>query len=543
MHGSIVDTNSQYTQDRYNEVKNMGLLNKSLYAWKNDKAVSEIALISLASSLKNVSVQATDFVSGTDILPADQISTTYIKSTQAYTGMPGYGSKTRPVPVGSRAESNDILYQTTPIDIPFNAMQPIWVEFDVPKDIPAGTYVGSIIVSADGVDAPLEFTYNLEVLNATMPDADEFKDGFDMELWQAPYSVAEYYGVEPFSQEHLDILAPHMQKYKELGGHAVTTTIVDDAWDGQTYSANEIHYPSMIKWTKKTNGQFTFDYSDFDTWVSFNKSLGLGDKIVAYGIAPWHNAFTYHDEATNQHVTASFASVGTSEYNRIWRLFLNDFVTHLESKGWFDHTFLGIDERGFSNAVFDLIDSVKGIHGDSLKTAGAMDAFVAKRDLGLRVDDLSIGSIAVKAHPTEFAEFYNQRKALGLRTTIYTCTGHVPGNFSLSAPAESYWTMMYAYAVGGEGYLRWAYDSWVENPLEDTTHNAFEAGDSFLIFPDERTAENPVSKSSVRLEKMAEGVRDVNKMIHMIKEVPAMKADWKVCWPKSNRNTAHPATT
>src|SRR5690606_17698323 len=99
------------------------------------------------------------------------------------------------------------------------------------------------------------------------------------------------------------------------------------------------------------------------------------------------------------------------------------------------------------------------------------------------------------------------------------------GNFSLSAPAESYWTMMYAYAVGGEGYLRWAYDSWVENPLEDTTHNAFEAGESFLILPDERTAESPVSKSSVRLEKMAEGVRDVNEMVHMIKGVPAMKAD------------------
>ncbi|MDQ6422949.1 Ig-like domain-containing protein [Paenibacillus sp. LHD-117] len=525
MHGSIVDTNSQFTQDRYNEVKNLGVVNKSIYAWKNDKAVSEIALISLESGLRNVSVQATDFVSGTNTLSAIHITTTYIKSTQAYTGMPGYGSKTRPVPEGNRAESNDILYQTTPIQIPFNAVQPVWVEFDVPKDTPSGTYAGKIIVTADKVDTPIEFTYNLEVLDAMMPDAEEFKDGFDIELWQAPYSVAEYYGVEPFSQKHLEILLPHMEKYKQLGGHAITTTIVDDAWDGQTYSANEIHYPSMIKWTKKTDGTFTFDYSDFDAWVNFNKTLGLGDKIVAYGIAPWHNSFTYYDEAASRHVSASFSSVGTGEYNRIWKLFLNSFVEHLEEKGWFDHTYLGIDERGFSAAIFDLIDSVKGIHGDSLKTAGAMDAFVAKKDLGMRVDDLSVGTIAVKAHPTEFAQFIMQREALGLRTTIYSCTGHIPGNFSLSSPAESYWTMMYSYAVGGEGYLRWAYDSWVENPLEDTTHNAFEAGDTFLIFPDERTASNPTSKSSVRLEKMAEGVRDVNKLILMKKEVPAMNAD------------------
>lgn len=525
IHGSIVDTNSQYTQDRYTEVKGLGVADKSIFAWKNDKAVSEIALISLESGLNNVNVQATDFVSGSNTLSANNITATFIKSTQAYTGMPGYGSKTRPIPQGNRAESNDILYQTTPIQIPFNAVQPVWVEFDVPKDTQAGTYVGKIIVTADRVDTPLEFTYSLEVLDATMPDAEEFKQGFDIELWQAPYSVAEYYGVKPFSQKHLEILRPHMEKYKELGGHAITTTIVDDAWDGQTYSANEIHYPSMIKWTKKTDGTFTFDYTEYDAWVNFNKTLGLGDKIVAYGIAPWHNSFTYYDEATSRNVSASFSSVGTSEYTRIWKLFLNSFVTHLEDKGWFDHTYLGIDERGFSTAIFDLIESVKGIHGDSLKTAGAMDAFVAKRDLGMRVDDLSVGTIAVKDHPTEFAQFIMQREALGLRTTIYSCTGHIPGNFSLSSPAESYWTMMYSYAVGGEGYLRWAYDSWVENPLEDTTHNAFEAGDTFLIFPDERKASNPTSKSSVRLEKMAEGVRDVNKMILMKKEVPAMKAD------------------
>ena len=46
MGGSIVDTDTQYTQDRYNEVKEMGTISKELTAWKNDKAISEIALIS-----------------------------------------------------------------------------------------------------------------------------------------------------------------------------------------------------------------------------------------------------------------------------------------------------------------------------------------------------------------------------------------------------------------------------------------------------------------------------------------------------------------
>lgn len=41
-----------------------------------------------------------------------------------------------------------------------------------------------------------------------------------------------------------------------------------------------------------------------------------------------------------------------------------------------------------------------------------------------------------------------------------------------------------------------------EAPLEDTTHNAFEVGDCFLVFLDDSEAK--VTKSSTRFEKMAE---------------------------------------
>ena len=84
-----------------------------------------------------------------------------------------------------------------------------------------------------------------------------------------------------------------MLKYKEIGGHAITTSIVEDAWNAQTYSKNDVHYPSMIKWTKKADGTFEYDYTHFDKWVKFNKELGIGDKIVLYSIAPWHNSFAY----------------------------------------------------------------------------------------------------------------------------------------------------------------------------------------------------------------------------------------------------------
>lgn len=522
--GTIVDSNQQYTtEDKYDAVSKMKqVVSGELSAWKSDTAVSQISLYTKDARVKSVSVSVSDFTSkdGKKI-DKKNVEATFIKSVQAYTGMDGYGKPDRPLPTGNRKEASEVLYQTTPITVPSKTLQNIWLSVNVPKNVAAGDYTGTVTVKGDKVSTPLTFTYTLHVADATLKDAMDFKDGFDVELWQNPYRVAEYYGVTPFSKEHFDILKPHMEKYKSIGGHAITTTIVDDAWAGQTYGEKSVKFPSMIKWTKKTNGQFTFDYTDFDKWISFNKKLGIGDKIVCYSIIPWNHNVTYYDEKQQKDVTLTLAT-GSSEWTNMWTAFLKGLMKHMEEKGWKEETYIGIDERGFDMRAFDLIDQVVGKDGEPFKTAGAMDGFVEKKAMAMRVDDLNVGSIAVKAHPTDFEKLRQEREGAGLRTTVYTCTGHIPGNFSLSAPGESYWTMLYSYSVGGAGYLRWAYDSWVKDPLRDTTHNAFEAGDCFLIFPDEKDAKNPVSKSSLRLEKMAEGVRDVNKLMQMKSEVTAM---------------------
>lgn len=524
--GTIKDTNYQYTQDQYATVSKENVKTAEVTAWKNDKAISELVLFSKNCSLKNVKVTASALTNGSETISADHVQPVFVKATKAYNGTYlGYGDKNRAVPAddgSNRSESSDILYGNDPVDIAWNQLQPVWVTFDIPKDAKAGTYTGMLSVAADGITTPLTFTYTVKVQDAVLPDASEFENSFDIELWQYPYSSAEYYGVTPFSEEHLKILKPIMEKYKEAGGHAITTSIVEEAWNGQTYSKNEVHYPSMVKWTKNADGSFSYDYTDFDKWVSFNKELGIGDKIVLYSIAPWHNSFAYWENGTLKY--ESFTA-GNARYQTVWRNFLTDLIAHLETKGWFEDAYIGIDERGFSTAAFDLIDSVTNLQGQTLKTAGAMDNFVNKKDLAMRVTDLNVGDTAAAAHPDEFAAMLEERESKGLRTTLYSCTEHIPGNFSLSMPAESYWSIINAGKSDTAGFLRWAYDAWVENPLEDATHNAFEPGDCFLIYPSPKDASEKEVKSSVRLERMAEGVRDVNKLRLMEREVPSLAAE------------------
>ena len=529
--GAIVGTDLQWTQEHFEEIYEISNdttlhpFTQELNTWQNDKALSEIALLAVAQEYTNVTVTASDVTSANGTKLAGAIVTpTFIRSTDAWAGgNPGYASD-KPVPQGNRQESPDILWSSDPVTMTANSVQNVFVEVYIPKTATAGTYETTLTVTATGLATPLEFTYTINVADALLPDATEFKNGgFDVEFWQYPYSSAEYYNVEPFGPEHMVILESIMGYYKELGGSAITASIIEDAWGGQTYSENEVHYPSMIKWTKGADGVMTYDYTDFDTWVQFNKDLGIGDKIVLYSIAPWHNSFTYWENGVLK--TEPYA-VGSDEYKAMWDHFFTDLIAHLNTKGWFDQTYIGIDERGFDSRAFDAIEATKDpITGKSLKKTGAADAYVKKWDLIARMDEVSIGDTAHGVGGDKYNELIEMREKNGQKTTLYSCVKHKPGQFSLSNPAESYWIIANARKQGGTGFLRWALDAWVADPLNDTTHNAFEAGDCFLVFPDKKDATTPIVRRSVRSEKIAEGVRDVNKLMVMEKEIPAFTTE------------------
>lgn len=544
--GMIADTDMQHTQDTYNEVKRGAVTEAALTAWKNDKAASELVLYSEGGPLKNVSVTASPLVTadGKAKISQEQVTLTFMKSTLAYNDSGryiGYGSPTRPIPEGNRLESSDILYQKGgTVDIPFNSLQPVWVEFAVPADAEAGLYTGTLTVQAEGLEESLEFTYRLLVQDMVLPNPEEFS--FDIGLWQYPYSSAEYYGVEPFSQEHLEILRPIMEKYREIGGNSITATMIEDAWSGQTYSANQIHYPSMIRWTK-TGDQFTYDYSDFDTWVSFCKDeIGIADKVVIYSILPWGNAFTYWEDGTMK--TESY-TVGSSRYITLWEDFLNDFARHLTEKGWFEDCYLGIDERNFNADVISHFLGMTNSEGKNWKVAGDMDNFTAagKGDMAKVLSSLNVGDTAAAGNQEAFQALLAERNAGGLETTLYSCTEHKPGNFSLSAPVESYWSAVNAGKAGASGFQRWAYDAWVADPLNDATHNSFEPGDTFIIYPSEKDGEEREVKSSVRLERMAEGIRDVNKLRILEREMPGLADDIQEVYARVKTTARHSSHT
>ena len=313
-----------------------------------------------------------------------------------------------------------------------------------------------------------------------------------------------------------------MQEYKELGGRDVVANIVEEAWNHQSFYGD----PSMVQWTKKSDGTWEFDYDWYDKWINFQIEMGILDpangegQIKCYSIVPWNNQIAYYDEASGTTKKEVFTP-GSDKFTEIWKIFLEDFMKHSEEMGWFDITYISMDERGLDllKPAVSVIESVTNEEGESFKISSAMNAeSLHEREFLKRVDDISIN--LDNAGDVELMnEVAAERRELGLNTTYYTCTGNYPGNFMISDPGDNYWTAWYSLTLGTDGFMRWAWDNYLYDMFGDATYRYWEPGDGWYMYPVERgeedTAESTVY-STPRYEMFKQGVRDACKAKYLL---------------------------
>lgn len=221
--------------------------------------------------------------------------------------------------------------------IPGQSTRPGWIRIWVPENAKPGPYEGTLTIR--GNDQVLqELKIILEVSSHTLPAPDAWN--FHLDLWQNPYAAARYYDVELWSKEHFDVMRQDMKHYADAGGDVITASITHKPWNGQTYD----YFETMVTWMKKADGTWYFDYTIFDRWVEFMMEMGVTKQINCYSMIPWRLSFQYYDQATNQ-LRFIETRPGEFAYEDLWVTMLTSFADHLKEKGWFDKTFIAMDER------------------------------------------------------------------------------------------------------------------------------------------------------------------------------------------------------
>ena len=386
-------------------------------------------------------------------------------------------------------------------DLPGKTVRPIWITIEVPEGTEAGSYTGTIEVGSDKQKASLNIKVNVQ--SQVLPKPGDWK--FRLDLWQNPWAVAWYYHVEPWSAEHEALLKKHLTPYADAGGTFITTYAIHSPWSDDSYMIEG----GMIDWIKRKNDSWEFDYKIFDQYVELCMGMGIDEAITIYTPVPWGYRFRYMDEATGNYVHETWAPE-TEVFKSNFGIFLTDLKSHLQKKGWFEKTYLGINENPL-NITIAAAKVIKD-HSKDWKITYAGDWHPELKSL---LDDYSP---IINTVPS--LQEIQERKSKGLTTTYYVCcTPAKPNNFVFSPPVESTYIGWYTAAYGFDGFLRWAYDAWPQDPMRDARHTAWPAGDCFIVYPG--------GVSNIRFEKLREGIVDFEK-IRIIRELAAKSSDKKV---------------
>ena len=464
-------------------------------AWKGE-TVNAMALIWSSETLANATVEASALRSGKAVIPAEAIQASFVSYVTGDRLADKYNQ------CGKRDTVNwvaireaDLIGRYETLDIPAVTVQPVWLRVDVPTDALPGRYKGSLTLLAG--DRKLTLPYTLTVGTRTLPPSTQWP--FHLDLWQNPYTVARVAGVPLWSPEHFAAMRPVMEQLARAGQKVITATLMDRPWNGQTQDA----FGSMVTKIRRIDGSWIYDYTVFDRWVEFMMGIGIDRQINCYTLIPWNLAFDYFDQATGA-VTTVKAPTDSPEYEAYWGSFILDFARHLRKKGWFAKTRIAMDERG-EEAMRNALSVIHKYEPEfKVALAGSYHSSVADE-----IDDLCLGFR--EAWPEGVI---GRRRAEGKVSTYYTCCAEgFPNTFIASQPAEACWLPLIALQKGADGYLRWAFNSWTLDPEQDARFRSWAAGDTYMVYPEGR--------SSVRFEKLIEGLQDYEKARILLEELAA----------------------
>lgn len=451
----------------------------SAVAWRGERVNLQLVVANGAKE-SSVGYRFSDLKCGRSIIPASNVVGGFVQPviTDKFTGcgkheVDAYGE----VLVADR------ITDTNPTVLEAGSCRGLWLTIQVPQDAEPGTYEGYVELTCNGKKKRYE--YKLSVFSYVLPAPKDWT--FHLDLWQNPYAVARVHNVELWSKEHFDVLRPYMLKLASAGQKAITATLIDRPWDGQTYDP----FGSMVTWVKKADGTWWYDFTIFDRWVEFMMSCGIDKEITCFSMIPWKLSFRYYDQATHSHKYINCAP-GEEAYAQFWGGMLSAFSAHLKEKGWFEKTFISMDERSLQQMQAAIKVIKEYAPGMKISMAGNYHP-----EIEADIHDYCLDIFAYGAYTPELLA---QRRAQGKVSTYYTCcSAEYPNLFTFSAPADAAFIALEALKKGLDGYLRWAYNSWTVTPEEDSRFTAWPAGDTYIIYP--------FSLSSIRWERLVQGIQ------------------------------------
>lgn len=445
----------------------------------------------------------------------------------------------------------DVLLDKSYIYVEPRKTQPVWIEVKIDSDIQPGEYEAVIKVYSRRMFEDEELiktlTYKINVVDVLL----DGKSDFYLDLWQHNSNIARKYDVDLWSDEHFEIIENYTKYLAELGQKAISVVVSDIPWSGQNSSyiatnpSNMFEY-NIVRVTLKKNGEWEYDFSALNRYIELCMKYGIDREIEVFGLLNiWLNedaGFGKVIEDYGDGIRVRYLDEASGTYKYMTKKSqLVQYIKALEENfiknNWIEKVRVLGDEPSDLEVLKRRLKELKAIAPSFQFKICINNVSVMEENLPGVVD--YVPKLMCVCH--DYDKAMRIKKSIDGKLLFYlSCWPDTPNTFISSPLIESRiipWLTVY---MDFDGFLRWAYTAWPDDPLSEISYRypLWPAGDTCFVYPGKTG--RPLL--SLRYKNLQKGIRDYNIFQKYIEKngKEALKEQMKKVFYWKEHNVFHP---
>lgn len=430
----------------------------------------------------------------------------------------------------------DILLSQDYIHVKKDRLQPVWIELYIPASAKAGVYNGKVdIYSHTGFGDESKtgsVSFKLNIMDVTLPKPSEYS--FYLDLWQHNSNIARKHETPLWSDKHFTVMEKYIKSLAELGQKAITIIASEIPWSGQscymdsTYPSDLFEY-SMIRVKKDSSGRLILDFSVVDRYIDLCFKYGINKEIEVFGLINiWvceEKGFGKISEELPDGIRVRYLDERDGCFKYIDTLhelktYIKEIEKHFIDRGLIEIVRIVADEPADLELYNQRLNFLKQVAPSfKFKAAICTMDFVKKysqnnKNDSCQVDDFVALFSMLAQEPELIGELKKQ-----LRGRFYwyvCCVPDLPNTFLMSNILETYAIAWLTQYMQLDGFLRWNYTVWPENPRERLSYRypMWKAGDTNFVYP----SNNGAPLLTLRYKALLKAIQTYE-LISMLKKI------------------------
>ncbi len=372
----------------------------------------------------------------------------------------------------------DLLQEISDNVIPISFYyQGIWIETD--KNILSGKHEIKITIIDDKDSVTHLMT--LEVLDLKLPDEDLIY-GVSVHA----DCLADYYGVEVFSEKHWEILEKFVTLSAEYGSNALVPPIFTPPVDTQV--GGERTTVQLVK-VIKDGDKYDFDFTLFERYLDMCQKAGIKYFYIPPLFTQWGAEFSTKIIATENNEEKRIfgwdVKSTDEKYLNFLRQFIPCFTEKIKELNLQENVFFSISDEPFEDVAVERYNKLSSVLKPMLKGFKIMDAFTSQKKFNESGADIPL-------IPISDTKNFDLEK-MGFLSVYYCCAqDYKVSNRFITMPLyrnRCFGYQLFKYDV--KLFFHWALNFY-NSPLSVKRINPFEvpdadggypAGDCFSVYP------------------------------------------------------------